>query len=188
MARGKTMVIEHINVIISVWILAFALSMDAFSVSLSIGMQEIRLKKIAFIGLIIGLFHIVLPLIGMVLGHYISEHVAFITELTGGFILVIIGSHMFIAALQNKSRGVSIRGWKIWMVALFVSVDSFPAGLSIGFMAINPLLILMTFGVCSILLSWVGMVIGRKVHTKTGKYSEMLGGIILYLIGLSLIF
>ena len=182
------MVVEHINVIISVWILAFALSMDAFSVSLSIGMQEIRLKKIAFIGLVIGLFHMVLPFIGIILGHYISENVTFITELTGGFILVFIGSHMFINALQNKSRGVSIQGWKIWLVALFVSIDSFPAGLSVGFMAINPLLILMTFGICSILFSWIGMVIGSKVHAKTGKYSEMLGGVILYLIGLSLIF
>jgi len=182
------MVVEHINVIISVWILAFALSMDAFSVSLSIGMQEIRLKKIAFIGLIIGLFHIGLPLIGITLGHYISENVTFITELTGGFILVIIGSHMFISALQNKSQGVSIQGWKIWMVALLVSVDSFPVGLGIGFTTINPLLIVMTIGICSILFSWIGMIIGRKVHEKTGKYSEMLGGIILYLIGLSLIF
>src|SRR5699024_9312471 len=149
-------VVEHINVIISVWILAFALSMDAFSVSLSIGMQEIRLKKIAFIGFIIGLFHTVLPLIGIVLGHYISENVTFITELTGGFILVFIGS--------------------------------FPAVLGIGFTTINTLLIVMTFGICSILFSWIGMIIGRKVHEKTGKYSEMLGGIILYLIGLSLIF
>src|SRR5699024_12108665 len=98
-------VVEHINVIISVWILAFALSMDAFSVSLSIGMQEIRLNNIVFIGFIIGLFHTVLPLIGIVLGHYISENVTFITELTGGFILVFIGSHMFISSLQNKSQG-----------------------------------------------------------------------------------
>src|SRR5699024_8714450 len=100
--------------------------MDAFSVSLSIGMQEIRLKKIAFIGFIICLFYIVLTLIGIVICYYISENVTFITELTVGFILVFIGSHMFISALQNKSQGVSIQGWKIWMVALFVSVDSFP--------------------------------------------------------------
>src|SRR5690625_6652615 len=100
------MVVEHINVIISVWILAFALSMDAFSVSLSIGMQEIRLKKIAFIGFIIGLFYIVLPLIGIVLGNYISENVTFITELSGGFIFVFIGSYFFLSAILYKLQGL----------------------------------------------------------------------------------
>lgn len=183
------MFIEHINIIISVWIIAFAISMDAFSVSLSIGMQHIRLKKIALIGFVIGAFHVVLPFVGIVLGHYISESMTFLTELTGGFILIFIGSHMLISAFQNKPHRVTIQqGWKIILVALFVSVDSFPAGLSVGLTNVNPLLILMTFGICSMLLSWIGMVIGRKVHAKTGKYSEMLGGTILYLIGLSLIF
>lgn len=183
------MVIENINMIISIWIMAFALSMDAFSVSLSVGMQDIRLKKVALIGLVIGSFHVVLPFIGIVLGHYISANMTFFTELTGGFILTFIGSHMFIAAFQNKSHKVNIQqGWKIILVALFVSIDSFPAGLSIGFTNVQPLLILMTFGICSMLLSWIGMILGRKVHAKTGKYSEMLGGAILYLIGLSLIF
>src|SRR5699024_12442373 len=145
--------------------------MDAFSVSLSIGMQEIRLKKIAFIGFIIGLFHTVLPLIGIVLGHYISENVTFITELTGGFILVFIGSHMFISALQNNSQGVSIQGWLICMVAQFVSVDSFPADKGIGFTTINTLLIVRKCEYCSILFSCGGMIIGKKVNVKDVKDS-----------------
>ena len=183
------MIVEQVNVFVSIMMMAFALSMDAFSVSLSIGMQNLRLKRIAIIGLLIGILHVVLPFVGIIIGHYVSEKVTFITELTGGFILIIIGAHMFFSALQAKSYDVPPQqGWKLLVVAFFVSIDSFPAGLSIGFASFDTFLIISSFGICSMVMSWLGMLIGKKVHARTGKYSEMLGGIILHVMGLMLVF
>jgi len=183
------MLVEQVSVIVSICMMAFALSMDAFSVSLSIGMQNLRLKRIAIIGFLIGILHVILPFVGIVIGHYVSEKVTFITELTGGFILIVIGAHMFFSALQAKSYEVPPQqGWKLLIVAFFVSIDSFPAGLSIGFASIDTFLIISSFGLCSMVMSWLGMLIGKKVHARTGKYSEMLGGVILHLIGLMLVF
>lgn len=183
------MFIEHINVMISICIMALALSMDAFSVSLSIGMQNLRLKRIAIIGFIIGVLHVILPLMGMIIGHYVSEKATFITELTSGFIFIVLGTHMFFSAFQEKSYGpLPQQGWTIIVMAFFVSVDSFPAGLSIGFIDVNPILIMITFGCCSMIMAWMGMLLGKKVHATTGKYSEMLGGLIMYFIGIAFIF
>src|SRR5690625_1989755 len=120
------MLVEQVSVIVSICMMAFALSMDAFSVSLSIGMQNLRLKRIAIIGFLIGILHVILPFVGIVIGHYVSEKVTFITELTGGFILIVIGAHMFFSALQAKSYEVPPQqGWKLLIVAFFVSIDSF---------------------------------------------------------------
>lgn len=180
---------EHINVLLSVWIMALALSMDAFSVSLSFGMQNLRLKKIAVIGFVIGTLHVILPVIGMLIGHFVSEKITFITELTSGFIFIALGTHMFFSALQEKSyKAPPQQGWTFFVVAFFVSIDSFPAGLSIGFINVNPILIMITFGCCSMVMAWIGMLLGKKVRATTGKYSEMLGGVIMYFIGLAFIF
>lgn len=51
-------------------IMAFALGMDAFSVSLGMGMIPLKLRQILYIGMTIGIFHIIMPFIGMVLGRF----------------------------------------------------------------------------------------------------------------------
>ena len=52
-------------------IMAFALGMDAFSVSLGMGMMALKIRQILYIGVTIGIFHIIMPFIGMVLGRFI---------------------------------------------------------------------------------------------------------------------
>lgn len=51
-------------------IMAFALGMDAFSVSLGMGMMTLKIRQILYIGVTIGIFHIIMPFIGMVLGRF----------------------------------------------------------------------------------------------------------------------
>lgn len=183
------MLMEQMTVIISIWMMAFALSMDAFSVSLSLGMQNLRLRSIAKIGLVIGLLHIALPFLGIIIGQYVSGRVNFITELTGGFILIIVGAHMLFSAFQIRSNeSPPQRGWKLLMLAFLVSIDSFPAGLGIGFVSVRTFLIIPIFGLCAMIMAWIGMLIGKRVHTKIGRYSELLGGTILLFIGISLVF
>ena len=43
-------------------IMAFALGMDAFSVGLGMGMIQLRFRQILYIGLVIGIFHMFMPL------------------------------------------------------------------------------------------------------------------------------
>ena len=51
-------------------IMVFALGMDAFSVSLGMGMMALKIRQILYIGVTIGIFHIIMPFIGMVLGRF----------------------------------------------------------------------------------------------------------------------
>lgn len=56
--------------LLPLFIMAFALGLDAFSVSLGMGMVALRMRQILYIGITIGLFHIVMPFLGMVLGRF----------------------------------------------------------------------------------------------------------------------
>lgn len=180
---------EQLNSIVSVLLMSFAISMDAFSVSLSLGMQNVRLKKMFILGCIVGIFHILLPFTGMIIGQVISTKVTFITELTGGFILVLIGSHMAFSALQENSRTLFPQeGWKLLLVALLVSIDSFPTGLSVGMFDINGFYVVLCFGGSAMVFSWIGVLLGKKIHVQIGRYSEMVGGFLLFVIGIYIIF
>ena len=50
--------------------MAFALGMDAFSVGLGMGMAKLRNSQMLQIGVIIGLFHVIMPLFGMMAGQF----------------------------------------------------------------------------------------------------------------------
>lgn len=173
----------------SMLFMAFALGLDGFSVSLGIGLQNIRLKRIAIIGSIIGIYHMILPFIGILIGKYISLKVEFITTVIGGLILVTIGSHMLFSALQTKSPiNIHPKGFQLISLAFIVSLDSFPVGISLGLVGIKTLFIIFLFGIVTTCLAWTGMLIGKKANNLLGIYSEMLGGIILFFFGIKMIF
>lgn len=179
----------YLGEIIALLFMAVALGMDAFSVCLGIGMQQLRLKKIAFVGSIIGLFHIIMPFLGMILGRAISGQIGHVTTFAGGLLLIGIGSHIFFNAFNHERKKMtSLDGLGVYVLAFTVSIDSFSVGLSLGLSGVKTVLALLLFGISSTVLAWVGMLLGRKVHGLLGAYSEILGGSILCGFGLLLLF
>ncbi len=180
---------NHIGEIVSLIFMAAALGMDAFSVSLGIGMQRLRLKRIALIGLIIGLFHIGMPFIGILLGKAISVQIGHYTTLAGGLLMVGIGAQMFFSAFNHEIKKiVQPVGIGLLFLAFTVSIDSFSVGLSLGISGVKTAITLLMFGAVSMMLTWCGMLLGRKVRGLVGAYSEFLGGSILCAFGLKILF
>jgi len=183
------MFIDEMNEIVTLLFMSIALGLDGFSVSLGIGLQNIRLKRVAMIGLVIGLFHVILPFVGIVIGNFLSQRVEYITSIGGGFILVFLGAYMVFSALQTKSYILeNPKGMKLLSVALIVSIDSLPVGISLGLSGVKTLVIIFFFGLTTMLLSWFGLLIGKKAHSLLGIYSEIAGGIILFLLGINIVF
>lgn len=183
------MAVTGLGEVVSLIFMATALGMDAFSVSLGMGMQKLRLKRIAIIGLVIGLFHMIMPFLGILLGNLISSKIGNLTTLFGGLLLVGIGAQMFFSAFQEEESNVfKPIGIGLILFAITVSLDSFSVGLSLGIQSIRLYLVVLIFGVTSALLTWIGLLIGRKIRGFLGVYSELLGGSILAAFGLFFIF
>ncbi|WP_233711162.1 manganese efflux pump MntP [Lederbergia citrisecunda] len=174
---------------ITLLIMAFAVGMDAFSVSLGMGIYELRLKQIFFIGITVGIFHVVMPLIGVLAGHMLSETFGKITGNIGGILLVILGLQMIVFCFRTDQQSLVLPvGGGIIIFSLILSVDSFSAGLSLGMFGARAAIAALCFGVVAVLLTWSGLLIGRKVQSLLGVYGELLGGIILIAFGLKLLF
>ncbi|TMN22008.1 manganese efflux pump [Lentibacillus cibarius] len=183
------MAVYYAGEFVSIMFMAIALGMDAFSVSLGLGMQQLRLKRIAFIGVVIGIFHIIMPFIGILLGQAISGQFGDYTTLIGGLLLFGIGAQMFFSAFNYESpKLVQPAGMGLLFFALSVSLDSFSVGLSLGMSEVRTVVTLLSFATASMVLTWAGMILGRKVHGLLGVYSEMLGGSILCGFGLYVLF
>ncbi|GAA0436275.1 manganese efflux pump MntP family protein [Lentibacillus halophilus] len=175
--------------LVSLMLMAMALGMDAFSVSLGLGMQKLRLKRIALIGIIIGFFHVLMPFIGILLGQAISSQIGDYTVLAGGLLLFGIGAQMVFSAFNHETPQLAQPvGIGLLFFALSVSLDSFSVGLSLGLSNVRTVVTLLAFGTTSMVLTWIGLILGRKVHGLLGVYSEILGGSILCGFGLYILF
>ncbi|MCG1021333.1 manganese efflux pump MntP family protein [Sutcliffiella horikoshii] len=170
-------------------LMAIALGMDAFSVGLGMGMIKLRLRQIFYIGVTIGVFHIVMPLGGMVIGKVLSQEFGSIATLIGGLLLVMLGLQMMFSSFK-KEDGPMITpvGAGLFIFALSVSLDSFSVGLSLGIYGARTMLTILLFGAVSMLLTWMGLIFGRKLQGWLGSYSEALGGSILLGFGIKLLF
>lgn len=166
-------------------LVAIALSMDSFSISIGLGMRGIRLRNIAKISVVNGAFHVIMPLLGMVLGHILSVYMGDIAVLIGGALLILFGLHMIYSSfLPEESSLIGTTFWGIILFSLSVSFDAFSVGLSFGLFSVNTMLMLICIGISATLFTGLGLYIGRGVSGWLGQYGEVLGGIILVIFGI----
>ena len=104
-------------------------------------------------------------------------------------LMVGIGAQMFFSAFNHEIKKiVQPVGIGLLFLAFTVSIDSFSVGLSLGISGVKTAITLLMFGAVSMILTWCGMLLGRKVRGLVGAYSEFLGGSILCAFGLKILF
>ncbi|MGM0875102.1 MAG: manganese efflux pump MntP family protein [Bacillota bacterium] len=175
--------------LLTLLIMALALGMDAFSVGLGMGLIKLSVRQIFYIGVTIGVFHIWMPLSGMLIGRLLSDTFGKIATLLGGGLLILLGIQMVFASFKKDEEPlITPVGAGLIVFALSVSLDSFSVGLSLGIYGAKTFLTVGIFGIVSMVLTWIGLLLGKRVQTWLGSYSEALGGSILLAFGVKLIF
>ena len=174
--------------VLTLLIMAFALGMDAFSVGLGMGMYQLRLRQIFKIGITIGIFHVWMPLVGMLAGKFLSEKFGTFASLLGGLLLILLGIQMVWSSFKKDQDSVITPvGTGLLLFALSVSLDSLSVGLTLGIYGAKTVMAIVCFGIAATVMTWSGLLIGRKVQGWLGSYSEALGGSILLAFGIKLL-
>jgi manganese efflux pump family protein len=152
-------------------------------------MYRLRMKQVFNIGVTVGIFHIIMPLFGIVAGRFLSQQFDQIAGYIGGGLLMVLGLQMIISSLRKESESLLTPvGFGLILFALSVSLDSFSVGMSLGIYGAKTWLVLICFGAGAMLMSWIGLVIGRQVQGWIGKYGEIFGGTILVFFSIKLLF
>ena len=172
---------------IDVLILAVALSMDAFAVSIGLGSKHvIKTTSLALMsGLYFGLFQGLMPLIGYLGGLGVLGWVESYASWIAFLLLVLVGANMiyesFAEGIEEDIANITHRVMLILAVA--TSIDAMAAGFTLTILDVNPFIACIIIGVTTFLFSWVGVFVGTKSGTWLESKAELLGGIILILIG-----
>ena len=176
------------SIIISLFILGVSLSMDTFSIFLSIGTFGISKRKITFLCLFIGLLHFLMPIIGSFIGSKIVTYLQIKVDLLLGLILLFIGIEMLIDLLKDEEKSFDLNIVNMLLLSISVSLDSFSTGIGLSAITSNYILSGAIFSVCAASFTFLGYLIGKYSSNKIGKYANILGILILFTIGLFHIF
>lgn len=177
-----------IGELVTLFIMATALSLDAFSISLGMGILGLSRYRMAKISLTVGVFHLLMPLLGILLGRLVSQYFGMLATMLGGLLLLILGGYMFLSSFrQNNETYMMPVGIGLFLFSFSVSIDSFSVGLSLGMLGARTIATIVAFGMMSLILSWLGLLLGARFQRYFGHYGEMLAGMILIAFGLKII-
>ena len=176
-------------------LLGVGLAMDAFSVSLANGLNEPQMKKKKMVGVagIFGLFQALMPMIGWVCVHTIVQYFQSFQKfipLIALILLLYFGRKMLIEGIKNKDGEVEKP--EVGMMALLIqAVATSIHALSVGFTIsdydlIMALVCALIIAVVTFIICMAGLVIGKRFGTKISNKAEILGGVILIVIGLEI--
>lgn len=172
--------------------LAVGLAMDAFAVSICKGlaMREKVLKKGVIVGLWFGGFQALMPTIGFFLGTQFKDQITSIDHWIAFVLLGLIGINMVKEALSNDEEQAddSIAVKEMFMLAVATSIDALAVGITFAFLNVHIVSAAVMIGVCTFLISFVGVKIGNIFGTKYKSKAELAGGIILILLGFKILF
>lgn len=174
-----------------VLILAIALSMDAFAVSIGLGIKEKKnIKTIALkAGFLFGLFQAFMPLIGYLGGVGLKEYISGYDSIIAFAILSLVGAKMIYESSQEKVEEeiLCVSNRIILTLAIATSIDAMAAGFTLHLFDLNPYASVVVIGCTTFIFSYLGVYIGKRTGAKYEQNAEKFGGIVLILIGLKIL-
>ena len=176
---------------IDVLILAVALSMDAFAVSIGLGSKhKIKTASLALMsGIYFGLFQSLMPLIGYMGGKGIFGWVESYASWIAFLLLLMVGGKMiyesFVEGIEEDIAKITHRVMLI--LAIATSIDAMAAGFTLTILDVNPFFACIIIGVTTFFFSYAGIFIGTKSGTWLESKAELFGGTILILIGFKIL-
>lgn len=176
--------------LLSLFILAIGLSMDACSVAICKGLAtpKITFKKAAIVGLWFGGFQALMPAIGYVAGYRFQDLITSWDHWIAFVLLTFIGGKMVKDAFskeEDEECGCdSLAPKQMFPMAVATSIDALAVGVTFAFLPDVPIIPAVSFiGVITFLLSALGMKIGNVFGVKFKSKAQLAGGIILIALG-----
>lgn len=178
--------------IVTIFLIAISLSFDTFAVSISSGLI---LRKIDFfnatkIALTLALFQSVMPVLGWLAGSGIKSYAEDFDHWIAFGILGLLGGKMIYESFTSNPEERSFNPLDIKVMigmAIATSIDALIVGFSFALLDFKIAVSVGIIGIVTYIVAMLGMLFGKKIGSRMGKRMEILGGIMLFLIGLKIL-
>jgi len=178
--------------LLEIILIAIGLSMDAFAVSITLGLsvEKPKTREILTPGIFFGFFQALMPITGYFAGFYFASKVDEFAPWIAFVLLGVIGGNMIRESLsknEEKHNEASFQFLKMLVLAIATSIDALAVGVTFAFFKINIFKAALIIGFITFLLSMVGVKTGNIFGAKYKSKAEFAGGAVLVLLGIKII-
>jgi putative Mn2+ efflux pump MntP len=172
------------------------MSTDAFAAAIGKGaaMRKPRFPDALRAGLIFGVIEGITPVIGWLLGRAALQYVEAFDHWIAFGLLGALGVHMIINGIRpddgaededtSKHHGF----WRLAVTGFATSIDAMAVGIGLAFLDVHIGVMALVIGLCTFTMVTAGVMLGRVLGNMVGKRAEIIGGLILIIIGSTILY
>lgn len=171
---------------IEIIFIGVGLAMDAFAVSVCKGLstKKLELKHSLICGGYFGFFQGLMPFVGYILGVQFKDKIESIDHWIAFILLLLIGINMIKESFDNDEDCDPDFSLKAMIpLAIATSIDALAIGVTFAFLNVNIIYALVIIGITTFIISMVGVKIGHIFGSKYKSKAEIVGGMILIIMG-----
>ena len=173
--------------IIEIFLIGISLSMDAFAVSICIGlsMNKVKINKCLIVGLYFGLFQAIMPLFGFLFGNIFKDIIINVDHFIILLILTLIGINMIFEKNEEVNDDTNFK--TMLLLSIATSIDAFAVGITFSFLKVNIFFSIFVIGLTTFIISFLGVLLGNKIGMKYQRKAKVVGGITLIILGIKIL-
>jgi putative Mn2+ efflux pump MntP len=170
--------------------IALALAMDAFAVSIAVGiaLEQVHARHVFRLSFHFGLFQFLMPILGWLAGMTVQGWLASVDHWIAFGLLAIVGGKMvwesfWPEADREDRRADPTRGLSLLTLSVATSIDALAAGMGMALLRVSIWFPSIVIGLVAAGMSVVGIRFGSSIGSRLGRWAERLGGVVLIAIG-----
>ncbi len=173
--------------------IAVGLAMDAFAVSIGIGLcaSHVSTRTTLRLSWHFGLFQAVMPVLGWLAGLSLAGWISRFDHWVAFGLLALIGGKMIYEAFRGSEEERACRdrtrGVSLIVLSVATSIDALAVGLSLALLGVDIWFPAAIIGVVAFAFTAVGLHLGRRLGGLLGRPVEVVGGLILVGIGVKIL-
>ena len=177
--------------LLSIVVLAFSMSADAFAAALGKGSALDRppFGEALRCGLIFGLVEAATPVVGWAAGSAASSYIAAIDRWLALAVLGIIGIKMIWDGSRRPAEAAKPKRHPTRLLvatAIGTSIDALAVGVTLALLDVGIMMPALAIGLATFAMTTLGILLGRVLGEKYGRIAEILGGTALLAIGIKI--
>lgn len=130
-----------------------------------------------------------MPLLGLAIGRSLAHHLGTIGTPVAGGLLGLAGAYVIVWGLfaeRTEAKKPELNDRRLILIGGVLSIDNLVIGFALGAYGVNLVIAAVTIAGTSVGLSLLGLEIGERLGTRLGRWSELVGGGVLIVVGIGI--
>jgi putative Mn2+ efflux pump MntP len=174
--------------VLALVLVALSVGLDNFGAAAGIGVSGVDSHLRLRIAIIFGAFEAAMPIVGLSVGHSVAHSLGGNTKLIAGGVLCIAGGYTILSELvgsrsEKEPEMPSVK--RLIVLGAALSIGNVAIGFALGAYHVNVLVAALVMAFVSVALTLAGLEVGNRLGERLGQRSELVGGLILIVVGIA---